>query len=101
MSKSPKLNRSRGRSAASPLMVRLDPQSKAVLSQAAQLRQISVSDYVRTVTVPQARREVAAADEQTIALAPEEQRAFWTALQSAASPTAAQKRLGELMRGFQ
>ena len=41
--------------AASPLMVRLDEQSKAYLSAAAQLRQISVSDYVRTITVSQAR----------------------------------------------
>ncbi len=37
----------------SPLMVRLDDESKAYLSRAAELRRISVSDYVREVTVAQ------------------------------------------------
>ena len=37
--------------AASPLMVRLDHESKKCLAKAAELRRISVSDYVRTVTV--------------------------------------------------
>jgi uncharacterized protein (DUF1778 family) len=49
-------------------MVRLDSKGKTYLSQAAQLRGISVSDYVRSVTVAQARREVLAAREQIIAL---------------------------------
>ena len=49
---------------ASPLMVRLDEQSKHCLTEAAGLRHISVSDYVRTVTVPQAKREIQAAQEQ-------------------------------------
>ena len=99
MSKSGGSNRSGRRSAASPLMVRLDEESKAVLSQAAQLRQISLSDYVRAVIVPQARREVEAAEQQTIALTPQEQLAFWTALDQTPRLTAAQKRLGRLMRG--
>ncbi len=86
------------RRAASPLMVRLDSESKSVLAQAAELRQISVSDYVRTVTVSQARREVAAAGRQTIALTPEEQLAFWTALSRKPTLTTAQKRLGSMMR---
>ena len=85
--------------AASPLMVRLDEQSKAYLTQAARLRQISVSDYVRTVMVPQARREVESASQQTIVPTPEEQLAFWTALNKTPKLTAAQKRLGKLMRG--
>jgi len=84
---------------ASPLMVRLDPESRAYLSQAADLRRISVSDYVRTVTVAQARREVAAAREQVIALTPEEQLAFWNALNQTPRLTDAQRRLGALMRG--
>lgn len=46
---------------ASPLMVRLDHESKQCLAEAASLRQLSVSDYVRAVTVSQARREVRAA----------------------------------------
>jgi len=83
----------------SPLMVRLDSDSKQALTDAAELRRISVSDYVRTVTVPQARREVASAREQTIHLSPEEQLAFWQALQEPVKLTPAQKRLGRLMRG--
>lgn len=83
----------------SPLMVRLDAESKQALVDAAELRRISVSDYVRTVTVSQARREVASAREQTMRLSPEEQLAFWKALHAPARLTAAQKRLGTLMRG--
>lgn len=80
-------------------MVRLDEDSKAVLSQAAGLRQVSVSDYVRTVTVAQARREVQASREQTISLTPDEQLAFWQALNEPVKLTDAQRRLGAIMRG--
>jgi uncharacterized protein (DUF1778 family) len=83
----------------SPLMVRLDEQSKEILTRAARLRRISVSDYVRQVTVAQAQKEVAAAAEQTISLTPGEQLAFWTALSEPVKLTAAQKDLGKLMRG--
>jgi uncharacterized protein (DUF1778 family) len=85
--------------APSPLMVRLDDESKACLAEAAGLRRISVSDYVRQVTVAQARREVHAAREQTLALTPEEQLAFWKALNEAPELTDAQHRLGAAMRG--
>ena len=81
------------------LMVRLDDESKACLRRAAQLRRISISDYVRTVTVSQARREVRAAGEQTISLAPAEQLAFWHALSAEPKLTSAQRRLGKVMRG--
>ena len=84
---------------ASPLMVRLDAVSKQALTDAAELRRITVSDYVRTVTVAQERREVASARDQTILLSPEEQLAFWHALQASPQLTPAQKRLGALMRG--
>ncbi|MCH8923183.1 MAG: DUF1778 domain-containing protein [Planctomycetes bacterium] len=86
-------------SAASPLMVRLDKQSKSYLAQAAELRRMSISDYVRTVTIAQAKREVESAGSQTIALSPEEQLAFWNALETPPSLTAAQKQLGAVMRG--
>lgn len=86
-------------SKASPLMVRLDAESKQALTAAAELRRISVSDYVRTVTVAQARREVAGARDQTIVLSPDEQLTFWQALQAPPKLTPAQKRLGALMRG--
>ena len=82
-----------------PLMVRLDDESKTYLARAAELRRISVSDYVRVVTIAQAKREVESAQEQTIALAPDEQLAFWNALNAPTKLTAAQRRLGAVMRG--
>jgi uncharacterized protein (DUF1778 family) len=85
--------------AASPLMVRLDAESKQCLAEAAGLRHVSVSDYVRTVTVPQARREVRAATEQVIVMTPEEQLTFWNALNETPKLTPAQRRLGSMMRG--
>jgi uncharacterized protein (DUF1778 family) len=88
----------KGRSSSS-LMVRLDEESKAALARAAELRRISVSDYVRQVTVAQARKEVLAAREQVFSLSPEEQLAFWNALNASPVLTEAQRRLGSLMRG--
>ena len=84
---------------ASPLMVRLDADSKACLAEAAELRKVSVSDYVRTVTVAQARREVAGARNQSLVLTPDEFLAFWQALQEPVRLSAAQKKLGAIMRG--
>jgi uncharacterized protein (DUF1778 family) len=81
------------------LVVRLDKESKDVLMQAAELRGISLSDYVREVTVAQARREVQSAREQVLVLTPEEQLAFWTALNQPPRFTGSQSRLGSLMRG--
>ncbi len=80
-------------------MVRLDEESKQCLAEAAALRQVSLSDYVRTVTVAQARREVRAAHEQVIALTADEQLAFWNALNESPKLTVAQRRLGATMRG--
>jgi uncharacterized protein (DUF1778 family) len=81
------------------LMVRLDPESKDCIARAAGLRRVSVSDYVRAVVVAQARRELDAAEHQVIALTPDEQLAFWQALNEPAQLTVAQKALGALMRG--
>jgi uncharacterized protein (DUF1778 family) len=79
-------------------MVRLDDEGKSYLVQAAELRRISVSDYVRTVTVAHARREVMAARKQTIALSPDEQLAFWNALNESPKLTDSQRRLAAVMR---
>jgi uncharacterized protein (DUF1778 family) len=79
------------------LTVCLDAESKQVLREAAKLRRVSISEYVRTVTMAQARREIASAKDQSIRLSPDEQLAFWEALQAQASLTPAQKRLGTLM----
>lgn len=89
----------RPKTMSAPLMVRLDAESRGYLAQAAKLRRISISDYVRAVTIAQARREVESADQQTIAMAPDEQLAFWRALQAPPKLTSAQKKLGGVMRG--
>jgi len=85
--------------ASTNLMVRLDPESKDCIARAAELRRVSVSDYVRSVVVAQARRELHAAQNQTIALTPDEQLSFWQALNAPARLTPAQEALGALMRG--
>lgn len=83
----------------SSLMVRLDEESKALLSAAAELRRVSVSDYVRSVVIGQAERELAAAESHTIAMTPTEQLDFWNALAKPPKLTKAQKGLGAIMRG--
>jgi uncharacterized protein (DUF1778 family) len=40
------------------LQIHLDARSKAVLLKAAELRSVSVSEFIRFVAVPQAKREV-------------------------------------------
>lgn len=81
------------------LMVRLDKGSKADIAKAAELRKVSISDYVRMVTVPQARREIIQAEQNTISLSPDEQLAFWDALNAPTKLTSAQRELGRIMRG--
>lgn len=83
----------------SSLRVRIDAQAKALLQTAADLRQVSVSDYVRSVIVPQAAREIAAAKSQPIAMTPDEQLQFSQALSQTPKLTKAQKELGKIMRG--
>jgi len=56
---------------------------------------------VRSVVVAQARREVEEARTRTIVLTPEEQLAFWQALEQPTSLTPRQRELGRIMRGEQ
>jgi uncharacterized protein (DUF1778 family) len=81
------------------LMIRLDDESKAFIAKAAELRRISMSDYVRAVTIAQARREVLEAEQQITVLSPEEQLAFWNALNETPKLTKSQRELGAVMRG--
>jgi len=90
---------SKKRRPARSLVLRLHAESKACLVRAAELRHISLSDYVRTVTVAQARREELASREQTLAMTPDEQLAFWNALNETPKLTDAQRRLGSIMQG--
>jgi uncharacterized protein (DUF1778 family) len=79
-------------------MVHLNVESITYLTQAAELRRINLSDYVRSVAVAQAKREVLAAREQIISLTPEEQLEFWNALNRPVKLTRAHRRLGAMMR---
>src|SRR5262245_31095216 len=100
--KSPRRRRSSTpRPAIHSLRIRPDDESKKWISRAARPRGMSLSDYVRAVMIPQARREVLAAREQTLALTPEEQLAFWNALSGATTLTEAQRRLGSIKRGLE
>lgn len=81
------------------VMVRIDPRSKSVIARAARLRGVSASDYVRLVVLAQARRDVDEAESRTMTLSPEDQLAFWTALQEARPLTKKQRELGRIMRG--
>jgi uncharacterized protein (DUF1778 family) len=99
MLKSHRIKKSPTADRTSSLVVRLDQESKRFLTEAAKLHRISVSDYVRTMTVSQARREVLAARENVIVLPPEDQLALWNALNETPKLTPAQKRLGKMMRG--
>lgn len=81
------------------LMVRLDAVSKDRIARAAKLRHVSISDYVRTVVVAQAQRELSAAEQPVMIMTPEEQLQFWQALHEPAQLSDAQQALGTLMRG--
>lgn len=85
--------------ATSSIRVSLDAASKRYLVEAVRLRRISVSEYVRTTAVPQAQREVSAARDGVIRLTPEEQLAFWNALNASPRLPSAQRELGKVMRG--
>lgn len=78
----------------------LDLESIEALQEAAALRRISLSQYVSAVSVTQAKREVKAARNGILRLSPAEQLTLAKALMRPARLTAAQKRLGRIMRGI-
>lgn len=81
------------------LQARLDSESKRAVEQAAKLRRVGLSDYIRLVLVPAAKREVEQASHHVLQMTADEQERFWDALQAPANPTQAQRRLGKIMRG--
>jgi uncharacterized protein (DUF1778 family) len=83
----------------SNLMVRVDRSSKDAITRAARIRGVSASDYVRSVVLAQARREIEEARSRTVTLSAEDQLAFWEALQQPASLSPRQHELGKIMRG--
>ena len=92
-------NSARKGRATETLQARLDPESKRLIAAAARLRHLGLTDYVRSVLVPAARKEVERAEEDILQLTAEEQQELWDALQAPPAVTHAQKHLGDLMRG--
>ena len=82
------------------LRLNLDQYSRRTLEAAAKLRRISVSEYIRSIAVPQAKREIEGARQNVVVLTPDEQLAFWNALQAPVKLTPAQMRLSRLARGL-
>ena len=85
--------------ATTTLQARLDPQSKRAVEEAAKLRHVGLSDYIRLVLVPTAKREVAQAKNNVLQMTADEQERFWLALEAPAKPSEAQSELGKIMRG--
>ncbi len=85
--------------ATTTLQARLDPQSKRAVEEAAKLRHVGLSDYIRLVLVPAAKREVAQAKNNVLQMTADEQERFWLALEASVEPSKAQRELGKIMRG--
>lgn len=81
------------------LQTRMTEKQKRVIQEAAEKRQIAVSEYVRLTVFEQAKRELEAAAQHVYCLTAEEQTALWQTLHAPVKLTAAQKRLSRLMRG--
>jgi uncharacterized protein (DUF1778 family) len=81
------------------LQTRLDPKSKQTIAQAAMLRHVSLSDYVRSVLVSTAKREVEQAKKRVLQMTADEQERFWMALQAPVNLTKNQRKLGQIMQG--
>jgi uncharacterized protein (DUF1778 family) len=80
------------------LLVRVDAKAKTLVQRAADARGLTVSDYVRTLLVAQAQRDVDESETGVLRLAREDQLALWQALQHPPAPTEAQKALGRRVR---
>lgn len=87
------------KTATTTLQTRLDPKSKQTIVQAAKLRNVGLSDYVRLVLVSTAKREVEQAKNQVLQMTADEQEQFWKALQAPVKLTKNQRKLGKIMQG--
>ena len=81
------------------LQARMKPENKNIIVKAAKLRDIPTSDYIRSVLLEHARKEVQSAENEVLQLTADEQLTFWSALDRATPLTTAQIDLGKLMRG--
>jgi uncharacterized protein (DUF1778 family) len=87
------------KTATTTLQTRLDQKSKQTIVQAAKLRQVGLSDYVRLVLVPAAKREIEQSKNQVLQMTADEQERFWMALQAPVKLTKNQCKLGKIMQG--
>lgn len=86
--------------ATSIFQARLDPISKSFLEQAAKLRGISQTDYLKAILIPFAKQEVLDAEKGGIKLSTQEQEEFWDALNEPVKLTKNQKKLSKKMKEF-
>ena len=87
----------RGRMVAN-LVVRADTVFKRLVHEAAQLRGLSDSDYVRSELAARARQQIEDARRNTLRLEPQDQVAFWKALNAPPKVTPTLRRLGANIR---
>ncbi len=80
------------------VLIRFDAKRKARIRRAAELRGLSVSDYVRSRIVAIAERDIEEAQTWVLRLGREDQIVPWRALQKPRPPTKAQRALGKLIR---
>ena len=81
------------------IQARINSENKGLIVQAAKLREIPVSDYMRLVLIDQARKEVTSNEQRVLQLTAAEQIEFWNALDNPKSLTESQKELGKLIKG--
>ena len=81
------------------LQARIDKKNKDLVVKAAKLRSMPTSDYVRSIVIEQARKEVDCAEKEVLQLTADEQLSFWKALDHDSSLIEKEIELGQLMRG--
>lgn len=81
------------------IQARINPANKEIITQAAKLREIPVSDYIRTTVLEQAKKEVSSSKLNILQLTEAEQLSFWHVIDSEPKLSNSQKELGKLMRG--
>lgn len=81
------------------LQARVKPAAKDLVVKAAQKRDVAVSDYIRSVIVEQAEREVQGAEQDILLLTANEQRQLWEMLDVDCEINEGQVKLAKLMNG--
>lgn len=82
------------------VLIRFDAKRKARVRRAAELRGLTVSDYIRTRIDSIVDRDLEEAETGVLRLSREDQIALWRALQNPPPPTKQQRELGALIRSM-